>query len=275
LHQLGFARLSAVAAGVALSAVLGTTAARGGLQTVDVLYAGSLVTPMEGPIKGALRERGIDFDGQPGGSKALANLILAGVRTPDVFLCVDPKLVVKLGDRVASTTTFAGTSIGIAWSPKSRFKDLFESVLARQTTLWLALARPGLKIGRTDPQLDPKGAYTIEGVQMWVGHDRAQQILGSDENPAQIFPEEDLLARVDTGEADVGFFYRTEAVARGYHFIPLPGTAALTDRITYALAIMKNAAHPDAAKAFSEFILNGDGRAILERAGLTYIEQPP
>lgn len=254
--------------------MLGTSAARGALQTVNVLYAGSLVTPMEGPIKAALRERGIDFEGQPGGSKALANLILAGVRTPDIFLCVDPKLVEKLGDRVASTTTFAGTSIGVAWSPKSRFNDLFESVLARQTTLWLALARPGLKIGRTDPQLDPKGAYTIEGVQMWVGHDRAQQILGSDQNPAQIFPEEDLLARVDTGQVDVGFFYRTEAVARGYHFIPLPGAAALTDRITYALAVMKNAAHPDAAKAFSEFILNGDGRAILERAGLTYIGKP-
>ena len=95
---------------------------------------------------------------------------------------------------------------------------------------------------------------------MWVGDDRAQQILGSDENPAQIFPEEDLLARVDTGQVDVGFFYRTEAVARGYHFIPLPGPAALTDRITYALAIMKNAPHPHAAKAFSEFILHGDGR---------------
>lgn len=170
--------------------MLGTSAARGGLQTVDVLYAGSLVTPMEGPVKAALlSERGIDFEGQPGGSKALANLILAGVRTPDAFLCVDPKLVEKLGDRVASTTTFAGTSIGVAWSPKSRFNDLFESVLARQTTLWLALARPGLKIGRTDPQLDPKGGYTIEGVQMWVGHDRAQQILGRTRIRPRSFPK--------------------------------------------------------------------------------------
>ncbi len=252
--------------------MLGTSAARGALQTVSVLYAGSLVTPMEGPIKAALRERGIDFQGQPGGSKELANLIAAGVRSPDLFLCVDPKLVEKLGDRVASRRVFAGTSLGVAWSPNSRFAGLFESVLARQTTLWLALARPGLKIGRTDPQLDPKGVYTIEGVQMWLGRDRAQRILGADENPAQIFPEQDLLARVDTGQVDVGFFYRTEAVARGYHFIPLPGAAALTDKITYALAVMKNAPHPEAAKAFSEFVLRGDGRAILERAGLTYLE---
>ena len=106
---------------------------------------------------------------------------------------------------------------------------------------------------------------------MWLGRDGAQRILGDDENPAQIFPEQDLLARVDTGQADVGFFYRTEAVARGYQFIPLPGKAALTDRIAYTLAVLKAAPHPDAARTFAEFILTGKGRAILEKAGVIYL----
>lgn len=246
------------------------TQARAATQIVTVLYAGSLVTPMEGPIKTALQQHGIDFRGQPGGSKELANLIIAGVRSPDVFISVDPKLVAKLGNRVASATQFAGTSLGIAWAPHSRFASLFDSVLARQTTLRQALLRPGLNIGRTDPKLDPKGAYTIEGVTMWLGHDGERRLLGSDENPAQIFPEEDLLARLDTGQVDVGFFYQTEAVARGYHFIALPGGAALTDRITYTLAVMRAAPHPQAAQSFAAFILTGDGKAILERAGLTY-----
>ena len=239
-------------------------------QTVTVLYAGSLVTPMEGPIKTALGAHGIDFEGQPGGSKELANLIRAGVRTPDVFISVDPKIVAALGDRVASATTFGGTSLGIAWAAHSRFAALFESVLARQTTLNVALQRPGIKVGRTDPQLDPKGTYTVEAVTLWLGRDGAARILGDAENPAQIFPEQDLLARVDTGQIDAGFFYRTEAIARGYHFIPLPGGAAMTDRISYTLAIMKSAPHPQNAKAFADFVLAGEGRAILERAGLTY-----
>jgi len=243
-------------------------------QTVSVLYAGSLVTPMEGPIKAALGARGIDFEGQPGGSKELANLISAGVRNPDVFISVNPKIVAGLGDRVASSSTFAGTSLGVAWAPHSRFASLFESVLAEKTTLRAALQEQGIKIGRTDPQLDPKGAYTVEAVTMWLGRDGAAQILGDAANPAQIFPEEDLLARVDTGQIDVGFFYRTEAIARGYQFIPLPGAAAMTDRITYTLAVMKAAPHPDTAKAFAEFILTGGGRAILERAGLTYRMSP-
>jgi molybdate/tungstate transport system substrate-binding protein len=244
-------------------------------QTVSVLYAGSLVTPMEGAVKTALGTRGINFEGQPGGSKELANLIRAGVRSPDVFISVDPKIVASLGDRVASATTFAGTSLGIAWAPHSRFAELFESVLARRTTLHAALQQPGIKIGRTDPQLDPKGAYTVEAATMWLGRDGAVQILGQPENPAQIFPEEDLLARVDTGQIDAGFFYQTEAIARGYHFITLPGAAAMTDRITYTLAVMKAAPHPQTAKAFADFILTGEGREILERAGLTYRQPLP
>ncbi|MBV8118105.1 MAG: ABC transporter substrate-binding protein, partial [Candidatus Eremiobacteraeota bacterium] len=46
--------------------------------SVSVLYAGSLVTPMEGPIKTSLATAGIDFEGEGGGSKMLANLIASG-----------------------------------------------------------------------------------------------------------------------------------------------------------------------------------------------------
>jgi molybdate/tungstate transport system substrate-binding protein len=237
---------------------------------VSVLYAGSLVTPMEKQIKPALQARGIDFEGQPGGSKELANLIAAGIRSPDVFISVNPALVTKLGDRVASATTFAGTSLGIAWAPGSKYAAFFDGVANGTTPLERALETPGLRIGRTDPQLDPKGTYTIEGMTLWLGAGE-RRILGTDENPAQIFPEEDLLARVDTGQADVGFFYRIEAIARNYHFVALPGAAALTDKITYTLAIMKAAPHPGAAKAFADFILTGPGRALLERAGITYL----
>jgi molybdate/tungstate transport system substrate-binding protein len=242
--------------------------------TVSVLYAASLVTAMEGPIKNALSDAHVTFEGEPGGSKALANLILAGVRSPDVFISVDPRIVAGLGARVASAKTFAGTSLGIAWAPTSKYAALFNAA-TDATTLQRALETPGLRIGRTDPQLDPKGAYTLQAVTMWLGSAGERRLLGEDQNPAQIFPEQDLLARVDTGQADVGFFYRTEAIARGYRFIPLPGKASLTDRITYTLAVMRAAPHPNGAKAFADFILTGRGRTILERAGLTYLNPPP
>lgn len=251
--------------------MLGGERAAAASGAVTVLYAGSLVAPMEGPVKDALRRAGIDFEGEPGGSKALANLVAAGVRSPDVFIYVDPKLVVKFRNQVAWAKTFAGTDLGIAWAPNSKHAELFDAVAAGKTPLQRALETPGLRIGRTDPKLDPKGEYTVAGMNAWLGHDGARRILGEDDNPSQIFPEQDLLARIDTGQADVGFFYRVEAVARRYRFIQLPGDTVFTNRINYTLAVMKNAPHPQQAKAFADFILAGAGRAILERAGLTYL----
>lgn len=236
---------------------------------VSVLYAGSLVTPMEGPVSDALRADGIQFAGEPGGSKKLANLIASGVRSPDVFISADPTIVAGLGVNVGSSTIFARTTLGIAWSAKSRYSDVLEGVAAGRVPLLQALATQGLRIGRTDPLLDPKGVFTVNALKDIAGVKVERQLLGDDENPNQIFPEEDLLARVETGEIDVGFFYRTEAVARNYPYVPLPPSPA--SQVSYALAIMKNAPHPDAARSFATFILKGKGRDILEHAGLEYV----
>jgi molybdate/tungstate transport system substrate-binding protein len=236
---------------------------------VNVLYAGSLVTPMEGPVTEALRADGVQFAGEPGGSKKLANLIASGVRSPDVFISADPTIVAGLSANVASSTIFARTSLGIAWSPKSRYHDLFEGVAAGRTPLLQALATPGLRIGRTDPLLDPKGVFTVNALKEIAGAETEQKLLGAAENPNQIFPEEDLLARVETGEIDVGFFYHTEAIARNYPYVALPPSPA--SQVSYALAVMKDAPNPDAARSFATFILRGKGREILEHAGLEYV----
>lgn len=200
----------------------------------------------------------------------LSNLIASGAKSPDVFISVDPQQVTKLGAKVATQKTFASTSLGIGWSPNSKNAALFDAVAAGNTPLLQALQTGGLMIGRTDPKVDPKGEYTIVGMKLLAGDAVERTILGDDENPAQTFPEEDLLARIETGQADVGFFYRTEAVARNLKFYPLPGKASLSDKITYTLAVMAAAPHPAQAKAFADFILTGAGRTILEKAGITY-----
>lgn len=267
-----------VTTAIGCCAVLSMTAiGRAGSQTqgsVSVLYAASLVTPMEGRIKSALAAEGIAFEGEGGGSKMLAHLIASGLKHPDVFVCVDPKLVAALGDQVASAQAFASTSLGVGWMPDSRYARSFDAVAAGKGSLLDALATPGLSIGRTDPRLDPKGAYTVEAMQLLAGKDGAARILGLDDNPAQTFPEEDLLARIETGQADVGFFYRTEAVARGLRFTPLPGAASMSQRITYVVAVMRDAANPHQAAAFRDFIVTGAGKRILQDAGLDYFERP-
>jgi molybdate/tungstate transport system substrate-binding protein len=259
-------------AGVALACAGGAAAQAPSI--VSVLYAGSLVTPMEGPIKTALAADGVSFQGQGAGSRMLANLIASGAKNPDVFVSVDRSLVSGLGSKVASACTFAGTSLGVGWSDHSRFASALARAAAGKTPLLDVLTSSGIAIGRTDPRLDPKGQYTVEAMTLLAGTQRERQILGEAENQAQTFPEEDLLVRIETGQADVGFFYETEAVARGLNFMPLPGAAALTDKITYTLAVIAGAPHPREAAAFKSFILKGRGKAILQKAGLRYFDVP-
>lgn len=247
---------------LALSSALVSCGAQG--RAVSVLYAGSLVTPMEGPVAAALARRGVTLQGEPLGSKEIANLIIAGLRRPDAVILVDPSLESTLERRglIARSWTLGTTSLGLGWSQKSRL-----ATRPRQTARTI-LTSPGLRIARTDPRLDPKGAYTIEAVRIFLGSAEERAVLGTDENPVQTFPEESLLVRLESGEADVGFVYETEAVARHLHFLPLPGRASFSDRIVYTLAILKAAPHPAVAHAFAAFLLRGPGRAILERAGM-------
>jgi molybdate/tungstate transport system substrate-binding protein len=270
MHRtIGSILVGALALALTLSAAVADSP-----QVVSVLYAGSLVTPMEGPIKAALAQQGIEFQGQGAGSKMLANLISAGVKQPDIFISVDPKIVLGLGSKVLDAETFASTSLGIGWSNSSKHSASFSGLAGGKTSIVAALSTPGLVIGRTDPKLDPKGVYTVEGMTLLAGADGEKRILGDPENNAQIFPEEDLLARIDTGQADVGFFYRTEAVARGLNFVPLPGKASMSDEITYTIADMRDAPHPETAAKYEQFILTGQGKAILEKAGVEYLPKP-
>lgn len=231
--------------------------------TVVVEYAGSLVTPMEGPVAVALRREGITFDGEARGSKAITHLIESGLRTPDVFISADASLVAQLRaeGRVASATTFAGGSLVLGYAATSSDAERFRAAARGRLTLRALLATPGLRIGRTDPALDPKGQRTIQALHIL-------RITGP--VPGAVFPEEDLLVRLESGSLDCAFLYSTEAIARHIPYIPLPGKAALSNEITYTLAIMKQAPDPQAAQRFATFIVHGKGRGILERAGLVY-----
>jgi molybdate/tungstate transport system substrate-binding protein len=239
-------------------------------QTVSVLYAGSLVTPMEGPIAQTLARRNVTFEGEARGSQALVNLVLAGLRKPDVVIVVgsDSLARVTRAGLVAQSWTLGSASLGLSWTQQSFYANRLATASPTQASLLALFQIPGLRIARTDPQLDPKGRYTVLAMKTLFASAREHAILGDDENPAQVFPEQDLLVRLEAGEADVGFVYSTEARARHFPFIALPGRASMSDEIRFYVAVMKRAPHPAAARTFANFLLHGEGRTILRAAGL-------
>jgi molybdate/tungstate transport system substrate-binding protein len=243
--------------------------------TVNVLYAGSLVNVMERSVGPAFEQQGGGrFQGFAGGSNKVANEIKGKLRRGDIFVSANTKADEQLmgqenGDWVRWYVAFAESPLVIGYNPSSRFvNDL------KNKSWYEVLADPGLKLGRTDPKLDPKGALTIELLKraeaFYSKPDLSQQILGAPDNPTQVLPEETLIGRLQSGQIDVGFFYSTETSEAKIPAIKLPDEIVLKAR--YTITILRDAPNPTGAEGFVRFLLGPNGRTLLQEHGLELLK---
>lgn len=238
-------------------------------RTVDVLYAGSLLKLMERGIAPAFDATGDDiFRGYAGASGALVHQIRGGLRQGDVFISADPALNDRMGaeqgDWVRWYVVFARSPLVIGYNPESSIAG------ALQTRPWYeVLQLPGVRIGRTDPTLDPKGALTVrmleQAEQFYHQPGLAARILGT-ETSHQMRPEESLLGRLQSGQIDVGFFYAMETSDLHIPSIALPPELSLAAR--YSVTVLRRAPNPEGAARFVAFLLSKAGTAILKEHGL-------
>ncbi len=247
-----------------------------GTGTVSVLYAGSLVNLMEfalGPAFNAAT--GYRFEGVAGGSAAIAHEIKDKLRRADVFISANPQVNTLLmgrdnGDWVRWYVTFAASALVVGYNARSTFAAQFKS-----RPWYDIMAAPGFRLGRTDPVLDPKGRLTLELIDRAARHyrrpDLPQAVLGAPDNPAQIFPEETLVGRLQTGQLDAGFFYTIEAAEARIPYITLPPAITLTAE--YTVTILRAAPNRPGALAFARFLLGPQGRTVLAQHGLDVL--PP
>jgi len=113
------------ASGVSSGAWLSFGAAQAAL---EVAYAGSMASLMEGPVKRAVAaELKLDLQGRAQGASGLAQLIASGAIHPDVFISVthSPVDTVTGAGKTSGATAIASTEMVIAYSPKSQFAPRF------------------------------------------------------------------------------------------------------------------------------------------------------
>jgi molybdate/tungstate transport system substrate-binding protein len=266
-------RLATLLAATALSC-LAAMPAHAADDSVQVLYAGSLTNLMERSVGPAFEQAsGLHFAGYAAGSNKIANEVRGKLREGDVFISASPKVNDTLmgaqnGNHVGWYLQFAASSLVIGYNARSRFAAALKS--ERWDT---ALQSPGLRLGRTDPKLDPKGALTLalvdKAAQLYHEPDLTAKLLGDPENPAQVLPEEALIGRLQSGELDAGFFYSTETSDAHIPALPLP--AELAAQADYTVTILADAKHPEAALRFVEYLLGPSGRALLQQHGLTLV----
>ena len=277
---------------------------------VSVMYAASLLKTFEGSFGSSFqKETGYTYEGEARGSVQVANMIIEGLRRPDVFVSAGTIPIMKLMNNTDNNgakaplaqwlVKFASAEMVIAYSPTSRFYNELEKARIGEIPWYEALSKQGLKFGRTDPELDPKGYYMIITAKLsniyYNNSTIKQRILGDDNrNSKQIFPEETLKTLLEQGQLDAVAAYKHEAVARGLPYITLPpeinlakpaisdfyrrasytlgtGQTVFGEPIYFSVTIPQTVRNVDGAVSFVSFLLSTKGEQILENQGLNYI----
>ena len=266
---------------------------------VSVLYAGSLAAVMENGLGPAfIKATGCKYQGEAQGSLGAAQMIRDHIRTPDVFISADPSvnqtvlMGPKNGNLVKWFTTLAASQLVLAYSPQSKFAAKFEDAANNKLPWYEVLEMPGVRFGRGDPRIDPKGYRTLFLFRLagrYYHRPKIPALLGDPLNPAQVFPEIVLMARVESGQFDAGIFYKHEVVAHKMPYIALPPEINLGDQrlsavyaresyttpsgehvigspILFTITIPETVRHREGALSFVRFLLFSD--QLLEQFGL-------
>ena len=256
-----------ISAGVAPSLANASPAKHSG--TVDVLYAGSLLDLVQQKIDPAFNEvTGYTVSGVSNGSSALATEIKGGTEVGDVFLSASPSADTSLmgvanGNWVTTYQLFARSPLVLGYNPSSRFaKDL-------RTQPWYnVVTEPGFLLGRTDPSTDPKGVLAVNALKGVALSYNLPQLAPLATSSSNVFAETSLVGELQAGQLDAGFFYGVEASAANVKTVALVGTGLYAK---YTVALLKNAPHKAAARAFISFLLSAKARKILKSHGVAPI----
>src|SRR6476660_2361992 len=271
---------------------------------VSVMYAGSLVKIMEQVVAPSFHNQtGYNFIGEGKGSVQISNMIIDGFRRPDVFISADTlpvEKIMKNNPPLAEwLVKFASAELVIAYNPNSPFAPELERASKGDIPWYKVLVENGFKFGRTDPELDPKGYYTVIAAKLaniyYNDSTIKDKILGADKNPEQIYPEEVLMSILDTGQIDAIAAYKHEAVSKGLPYITLPLKINLGDSnnsnfynqasynlhsnqtiignpIYFSYTIPSTVRNTDGAIALANYLISIQGKIVLSQVGLNPVK---
>jgi molybdate transport system substrate-binding protein len=189
-----------------------------------------------------------------GGSGTLDLQIEQGAPV-DVFIAAAPQ---PMDDLEAKGLLLPGTRINL-------LENRLVLVASRGTTniaSFRDLVRSDVHlIAMGDPRSVPAGMYaekTLESLGIYEAV-RRKAILGADVRQ--------VLAYVESGSVDAGIVYATDAAISSRVKIVAEAPAGLTPPVIYPAAVIRNSAHPEAAREFLRFLQGDDARSVFRRYG--------
>ena len=211
------------------------------------------------------RATGYGFQGFGGGSTELANEVKGGVRRGDVFVSAAAAADKALegasnGGWVSWYASFMASPLVLAYNPQSSFGHQLRS----GRPWYRVLAEQGIRVGRTDPKLDPKGVLTTEAIAA-AAHKLHDPGLLRAESSFETFPETSLVGRMQSGQLDAGFSYAVEAKTANLATVPLTPAYKYAE---YTVTVLNRAPNPAGGAALVRYLLNAARRYTLQKNGL-------
>ena len=242
--------------------------------TVVVFVAASLTNALRPQLDSFSARTGATVLTESGGSVEHARKITDLHRVPDLILLADDDVFsTKLAPQhVTWWAAFARNRMVIAYTDRSRAHDSITS-----ENWFTILTRPGIEVGRSDPNLAPVGYRALVLFTLAALHyhqpDLARRLLDNAPPKNVRANAADLAALLAAGELDYIYDYESVARANGFHFVELPVEVTGLP-VAYALSIPRQAPHPAAALTLLEYLMTGPARAQLRAAHINMLDAP-
>jgi molybdate transport system substrate-binding protein len=182
------------------------------------------------------------------GSSVLATQLIEGAEA-DVFASADEKNLAKVTDAglAGSGEPFATNVLQIAVAPGNP-KGVESLADLTKPDVTVVVCAPEVPCGSASHTLLDAAGVTLTPAS------EEQNVTA-------------VLSKVKSGEADAGLVYTTDVIAAGDEVtgIVIDGADAATN--VYPIVALTSSANPDAAQAFVEFVLSGDGQRQLMGLG--------
>jgi molybdate/tungstate transport system substrate-binding protein len=268
-----------------------------------VYNAASVTRPMRAVLDSFALRTGVRYEQESASSLELARRLTELQSTPDVLVLADPDLFPALLEPAYTSwhALFGRNRIVLAYTARSRgAADIAGG------RWWEVLERPGVQVGRSDPDADPSGYRTLLVWQLAARHygipDLPARMLRA--SPARnVRPREaDQVALLQAGELDYIWTYENLATLMSLPYLKLPDAVDLgsaDDSATYALAstrvlgkragdtlvvrgrpilfgvtVPRGAPHSAVGERFVAYLLSAEGQRILRRTHFDALEQP-
>jgi len=265
--------------------------------------AGSLKRPMDRIAKEFERaETNVRVGIEPSGSRVVINKWTQLGRRVDVVAVADYRLVVNetMPEHTDWCIAFAGNRMVIAYTERSRFTAEITG-----ENWYRVLARPGVQVGRADPNKDPCGYRALMALQLADMHYSAEDRGGrsildaviKNSPPNNVRPAAmELPPLLESRQLDYAIEYQSFAVQHNLKYVPLPDEINLSNpdneafyakakvkvsgrkpgetmtykgsTIVYGITIPRESEQPELAAKFTAFVLGPEGRKAFEELGM-------